>query len=299
MLIKKIMRLAFTLLVEISPVLASKVIYYKTFGKRLNLKNPTTFNEKLMWLKLTEDDELKAHCTDKYLVRDYVRDRGLGDILIDTYDMYERAEQIDFDKLPDRFVMKCTHGSGFNIVCANKYFLEKAHTLAQLKKWMQTDYSLYCCEPHYAKIRPRILVEQFIGERGGKLPTDYKIHCFHGQPEVIEVIADRDTPNRKNILFSCDWTLLPYTKEALEVGESWERPQNLTEMLRVARTLSEAFTYVRVDLYSVENKVYFGELTFTPAACVDTDLLQEADVQLGRLLDLTNVGLTKTPELMQ
>lgn len=295
--IKKWLRLAFARLVEVSPILASRILYYRAFRKRLHLQKPVTFNEKLMWLKLYEEDALKTKCADKYGVRDYVHARGLSEHLIKTYGVYDYVEDIDFEQLPERFVLKCTHGSSFNIVCANKYFLDKAHTVAQLQKWLQTDYSLYCAEPHYAKIKPRIVVEEFIGERGGRLPTDYKIHCFHGEPQIIQVVVDRDTPRKKNMLFSKEWVMLPYKKDTL-LQDVCERPRELARMLEIARKLSEEFTYVRVDLYAVEGQVYFGELTFTPAACVDANLLEGADVQIGKLLDLTTVSTKKSDEQM-
>ena len=284
--IKKLGRRIFGVIVKISPVLASKLIYLKVFRKRLNLKTPRTFNEKLMWLKLKEQDALKTQCTDKYLVREYVAQQCFPELLIDLHGIYERAEDIDFDKLPSRFVLKCTHGSGFNIVCTNKQFLDKANVRKQLNTWLKTDYSLYSGEPQYAKIKPRIIAERFIGKRGGKVPTDYKIHCFHGEPQFIDVILDRDTPFKKNLTYTCEWGFLPYTQDAVQFEEVCERPVKLADMLDIARRLSRAFTYVRVDLYAIGVRIYFGELTFTPAACLNTTLLASADLKLGYLLNL-------------
>lgn len=288
---KRLGRRLFTLVVKLSPVVASKLLYFKVFRRKLNLKAPSTFNEKLMWLKLNEPDELKTQCTDKYLVRDYVAKQCFPELLIDLIGIYERAEDIDFEQLPNRFVLKCTHGSGFNIVCANKLFLDKDYTKKQLNEWLETDYSLYCGEPHYAGIRPRIIIERFIGKRSGQVPTDYKIHCFHGEPQFVEVVLDRDTAQKKHLLFTCDWELLPYTKDALMFDEVCERPMKLGDMLDIARRLSRMFTYVRVDLYAIGVRIYFGELTFTPAACLDTDLLASADRELGRYLHLEQVTM--------
>lgn len=283
---KKLRRHIFGKIVKVSPVIASKLIYLKVFKKKLNLKEPRTFNEKLMWLKLKEQDTLKIQCTDKYLVREYVANRCFPELLIDLHGIYESAEEIDFDKLPNRFVLKCTHGSGFNIVCTNKHFLDKVYVRKQLNTWLKTDYSLYCGEPHYAKIRPRIIAESFIGKRSGKVPTDYKIHCFHGEPQYIEVVLDRGTPFQKILTYTCDWELLPYKYEAIHFQGVCERPMKLSDMLEIARRLSKAFTYVRVDLYAIGVRIYFGELTFTPSACLDTNLLASADMELGNLLNL-------------
>lgn len=159
-ILKRFLRFFFQLLIKKSPLVASKVIYFRTFGKRLNLKNPTTFNEKLMWLKLYEDDSLKTKCADKYLVRDYVRKAGYSRALIDLYKVYESVEDINFQELPKSFVMKCTHGSGFNIICPDKDKMDLQKTIVQLKKWMKMDYSRLAAEPHYSKIKPRIIVEK-------------------------------------------------------------------------------------------------------------------------------------------
>lgn len=290
---KTIGRRLFARVVKASPVLASQILYFKVFRKRLNLKAPRTFNEKLMWLKLNEPDVLKTQCTDKYLVREYVRARCGEELLIDLHGVYERAEDIDFARLPNRFVLKCTHGSGFNIVCKNKLFLDEDYTRKQLNNWLKMNYSLYCGEPHYAGIRPRIVAERYIGKRSGQLPIDYKIHCFHGEPQFIDVVMDRDTPLKKNLTYTCDWELLPYTHDSVQFDGDCERPVKLAEMLDIARKLSRAFTYVRVDLYAVGVRIYFGELTFTPAACVDTDLLARADLELGQLLHLEQLALAE------
>ena len=242
-----------------------------------------------MWLKLYEEDSLKTKCADKYLVRDYVRKVGYSQILIDLYKVYESVEDINFQELPDRFVMKCTHASGFNIICQNKDEMNKEETILQLKKWMDTEYGLQACEPHYSKIKPRIIVERFLDdELNGQLPIDYMIHCFHGVPHLIEVGVDAND-EKKYGTFNCNWDVLPYFKDSIALSEVVKKPDGLEDMLEIARNLSEAFTYVRVDLYYSNNKIYFGELTFTPAACLDHDFINNADYQIGKLLNLTDL----------
>ena len=279
-------RSSFAFLAKRTPVLASKIKYYVTFGKRMDLKNPKQFNEKLMWLKLYEEDSLKALCADKVRVRDYVKKMGLSNILNDIYAVYDRVEDVEFDRLPESFVIKCNHGSGCYIVCKDKSLLDVNDAKMKLKKWMNTDYSLISAEPHYSRIAPKILVERFLGTKEGSWPIDYKIHCFNGKPQIIEVISERETGNKKSIMFDTSWNILPYTKDSLNVQKKIERPEKLDEMIETARILSKEFTYVRVDLYFYESKIYFGELTFTPAGCVDTDLLEEGEKSLGALLNL-------------
>ncbi|MGN7476660.1 ATP-grasp fold amidoligase family protein [Solibacillus silvestris] len=252
------------------------------------MKNPITFNEKLMWLKLYEDDSLKTICTDKYLVRDYIKQAGYSQILIDLYKVYENVDDIDFRELPNSFVMKCTHGSGFNIICACKDTLDRGKTILQLKKWMETDFSVINCEPHYSKIKPRIIVERFLGEEmNEKLPIDYKIHCFHGQPHIFDVVLNRGTKEKKHIMLNSGWQVIPYTNDSKDFAGGIKKPEKLDEMLKMAAELSKDFTYVRVDFYYYNDQIYFGELTFTPGACIDTEYSEGVDFKMGKLLDLT------------
>lgn len=185
---------------KMSPMVASKVKYFISFGKRLNIEDPETFNEKLMWIKLFEEDSIKAMYTDKYEVRKYVKNQGLEEILIDLYSVYDKVEDIKFDRLPNSFVLKCTHGCGCNVFCPDKSKLDEKEVTTKLKKWMATDYSLLSAEPHYSKIKPRIVAEKYIGTENGIFPIDYKIHCFHGEPQLIEVVLDR-TYNEKKLIF--------------------------------------------------------------------------------------------------
>lgn len=283
-------RLFFTNIVKLSPLLASKIIYYKKFKKRLNLKNPQTFNEKLMWLKFNEDESLKVRCTDKFLVRDHIAKLGYSNRLVELYKMYESVEQIEFEQLPNSFVLKCTHGSGYNIICSNKKNLDKVNVIKQLKKWMETDYSLLMCEKHYSKIKPRIIAEQYLGEEGNDiLPIDYKIHCFHGVPKIFDIVLDRGTNEKKHIMFNSKWEIIPYTNDSINFKGQIKKPDKLEEMLEMARELSKGFTYVRADFYYYNDKIYFGELTFTPGACLDIDYAEGIDYKMGSLLDLAIV----------
>ncbi|RHW39525.1 hypothetical protein D1B33_01380 [Lysinibacillus yapensis] len=288
-LAKWIYKMSFPILAKLSPKLSSKLLFYKTFGKKLDLKNPKTFNEKLMWLKLNENDELKTKCTDKFLVRKYISKLGYGHLLIDLCNVYENIEDIIFEELPEKFVMKCTHGSGFNIICKNKSGLDQSKTISLLSKWMKTDFSLLNAEPHYSKIQRRILVEKFLEGNEGQLPIDYKLHCFHGEAKFIELIVDRET-GLKSIMLNCDWQVLPYTEHSIKLEEKLKKPEKFEEMIAIAEELSKAFSYVRVDLYYTD-KIYFGELTFTPSACLETVISEEADYQIGQLLDLSKSTL--------
>ena len=238
-----------------------------------------------MWLKLYENSKLKSACTDKWAVRDYVKSLGLAEHLIPVLQVADDVEEIVFEQLPKRFVMKCTHGSGYNLIILNKKVIRFDETKKQLAKWLNTDYSLINCEPHYRKIQPRIMIEQFLGEQNGQVPTDIKIHCFHGKPELIELIVGRYSNEKYTVSLTPTWEPVHYYHMP-ETESLMERPKTLEKMLEIAQKLSKPFTYVRVDLYDVGEKIYFGELTFTPSACLEIEMSEPILKQLGDFIQL-------------
>jgi hypothetical protein len=276
----------FAKIVKRSPIVASKLLFWKTFKRRLNLENPQTFNEKLMWLKLFEDSALKSKFTDKVEVRKYISTLGFENLLVPIIDIADRVEDIIFEQLPKKFVLKCSHGSGFNIICTDKRELDYTETRQRLAKWMATDYSIKNAEIHYSTIKPRIIIEHFMEKTSNIAPIDYQIHCFHGEPRLIELILERYTPEEQSIMLTPDWQDTQYMKKIFPNDVTTFKPKQLDELLKVAKKLSRPFTYVRVDLYIVDEKIYFGELTFTPAACLDNEIHDEANMELGQWLDL-------------
>jgi hypothetical protein len=285
--VKKLLKVSFQLLVKKSPVLASHLLYIRTFRRRLRLRNPQTINEKLMWLKLYEKNPLKSKYADKLEVRNYVSACGFRHLLIDMIDVYDSAEAIDFSTLPNQFVLKCTHGSGYNIFCLDQATFQYKQARAKLKEWQQENYGLKRAELHYYTIQPRIIAEKLL-EYDEDMPLDYHIHCFHGKPRLIGVQIQDDY-----LLFNEHWELLPFNEASEQFSGTLPKPQNLAEMLEIAKTLSTPFTYVRVDLYDAHNQIYFSELTFTPAACLDADFINNADYIVGEMLDLKEVAYQK------
>lgn len=281
---KKLIKFNFQLLVKLSPVVASHLLYMKTFRKRLRLQKPQTINEKLMWLKLYENNPLKSKYADKHEVRNYVSACGYRHLLIDNIDVYDNAEEIDFRKLPNRFVLKCTHGSGYNLFCFDQVTFPHKQATAKLKEWQRENYGLNRAELHYCAIQPRIIAEKLL-EFDEDEPLDYLIHCFHGKPKLIEVKIQDDY-----LLFNEQWELQPFNEASEQFRGTLPKPQKLVEMLEIAKKLSAPFTYVRIDLYNAYDQIYFSELTFTPAACLDTDFVNGAEYIVGELLDLKNVA---------
>lgn len=269
----------------ISPIWASKLLYYRVFRKKCNLASPSTWNEKLMWLKLFEDDHLKTQCSDKVQVRNYIASLGYEHILVNCLAVYEEASAIDFDQLPTEFMLKCSHGSGFNIVCTNKELLNVQEVVQKLTKWQQTNYAYKNCEPHYHSIPARIVAEQIL-QRDANKPFEYLFHCFHGKVQLIEVVLEREDGENDFVTYTASWEPALFNETTVNLSKPIPRPEKLAEMLEIATALSHSFTYVRVDLYDAVDAVYFGELTFTPDACLDDDFFEEARLQLGSYLHL-------------
>lgn len=234
-------------LTSISPLIASKVLFRISIGEKLDLKNPKLFDEKLMWLKLNEDDLLKTKGADKYQVREYVAEKGYQDILNKLYFVYEEVEDINFDLLPNSFVLKCTHGVACHIICSDKTKLDRKKAINKLSQWLETDYSLMSAEPHYKNIKPRIIAEKYLGNKKGLVPVDYKIHCFNGNPKIIEVVVDRTTGNPKFLFLDLNWNLLPYNEDSNNYKDNIRQPKKISEMLDISKKLSEDFTYVSLN----------------------------------------------------
>ena len=283
----KWLRLLLYLLAPVFPTLVSRILYRAAFHRRLDLKHPQTLNEKTMWLKLNRyaDDPLVARCADKLRVRDYVKEKGCGDILNELIAVWDKPEQIDFDALPQAFALKCNFASGFNWICPDKSKLDREACLAQFKRWYRRDFWRFSAELQYRTIPKRIVCEHYLG--GDEL-VDYKIYCFHGKARYILCCVGREAGHTKFYFFDKDWNFCPITHDGLEAPADFTlpRPRGLEKMLRCAEILSEPFPFVRTDLYEVDGKVYFGELTFTPAAALDTHRLPETDRMFGELLEL-------------
>ena len=271
------------------PEKVSKIRYKNIFGVEPDLENPKTFNEKLMWLKLNKyaDDPLVSQCSDKYAAREYVEKCGLGHTLNDLLGAWDRAEDIDWSVLPQRFAIKCNHGCGYNLICQDKSKFDTKKATEQLNAWMKDDFWKEYAEVHYRTIPKKIICEKYLEGKGNALPVDFKIYCFNGEPEYIGNFIERDLVTDEILrgYFDLDWNPSPVFKGEMQ-PELFERPKTLETMLEYARILAKPFPFVRVDFYEVDGKIYFGELTFTPTGCLATYYTDEAQLKLGELLDV-------------
>lgn len=245
----------------------SDILYKEKFGKNINWKNPTDINEKINWLAFNSDTTLWSKYADKYNVRNYIKEVGLEHILVPLYGKWDTAHDINFNQLPSKFVLKNNHGCGDCILVRDKTSINKQQIINKIDKTLHHRYGIETAEPHYLKIKPCIIAEKLLESENSEGLIDYKIYCFNSQPFNILVCSDRDIEKHKvNFnLYSTKWEYLSdnYFIDKYKNGIKIQRPKHLDKMLEYARILSKPFKHVRVDLYEVDGKVYFSELTFT------------------------------------
>lgn len=279
------------------PTLVTKLLYYRRFGKRLNLKRPKTFNEKLQWLKLNtyKNNLLVTQCADKYKVREYIKKTHCEDILNDIYYTWNSPLEINWEALPNKFVLKCNHGAGYNIVCRDKEKLNQDKIITTLTKWMKEDYWKNSVELCYKDIPKKIICEKFIETESKELPLDYKVFCFHGKAEFVMICTDRESQKPKFFFVDKDWNLLPYGLDYKYITDAsiLTKPIGYEKLFFYAEKLSKPFPFVRADFYLNDNNILFGELTFTPAAGLDIELnnkeIRNVDIIIGNLLNLNRI----------
>lgn len=274
----------------ISPKITTKLLYKRAFAKKLDLKNPKTLNEKIQWLKLNTyyKNELVTACVDKYKVREYIKDKDLVHTLNELIGVWRTVEEIDWEQLPNKFVLKCNHGAGYNIVCQDKKTFNVESAKEMLAKWMKEDYWKLYAEVNYKYVDKRIICEKFIETKNGELPTDYKVYCFNGQPQYIMLCEGRETNDTKYYFVDRNWKIAPLNRDSMNTSENFviEKPKNFDLLFKYAEILSEPFPFVRVDFYLENGEVYFGELTFTPGGGLDYNRLESTDTLFGNLLSL-------------
>lgn len=286
-LVKVVWRKVTPIIYNISPVFSSKILFRVSTGKKLNLKEPKTFNEKLMWLKLYDDNELVIKCADKYEVREYVDSLGYKSILPKLYGSYEHVEDIEWDKFPEKFAIKCTHGCGFNIICDDKSKLSINEANKKLKKWLKTRYVFEALESQYDKMIPRIICEEYIETKDGLLPNDYKIYCFNGQAKLTLICTER-TKEVKMKFMDLEWNEMDIGNPDYLSEQTFNRPESYDEMIKIAEKLSKPFPFVRVDFYDLNGKPILGEMTFTPAGCAARYYNENGLKILGSMINISN-----------
>lgn len=256
--------------------------------KKVDLKNPKTFNEKIQWLKLHDypNNDLVIQGADKYRVRKYVEEKGLKNILVPMIADWDNPEKINWEELPDKFVLKCNHGCAYNILCADKKSFDKEDAIKKIKKWMKEDFGAFNIETHYSKIVPHITCEEYLGE----CIIDYKFFCFNGEPKYIYVSSDLVHDRQAQIgFFYLDGTKMPLIRDDYASMDIEELPPFFENMKKDAEVLCEDFPFVRVDFFVANNTYYFAELTFTPSGGMMPFNPDKYDLEWGENMDISKI----------
>lgn len=282
----------------VQPILRvlSKKLYVKwqyryITGHHLNLRKPLRYTEKLQYLRLYvfPNNTQVRQCTDRIAVRDYVNSKGLSGILIPLIGEYQRFEEIPWNNIPDAFALKCTHACAFNLVTREKAKVDYVKIKKEFRRFLKTNYGRKTVELHYSKIKPRLILEEHLSPLSNELPIEYKIHVFNGKARYLYVVSGRNSDIRYDNLY-IDWTPFPGAQFNHWRSSEYppQKPANFEMMVDIAEKLANPFPFCRVDLYNINGKIYFSEMTFTPAKgtlIFDDD---QADFIIGKWLDLSN-----------
>ena len=281
-----------TMLTLISPKLNTRVTYFFKFKKFIKLKNPVTLDEKIQWLKFNTyyKNSLVRDCVDKYKVRDYVAQCGCPEILNELYFAWDSVDEINWEKLPNKFVIKWNFGCGQNLIVRDKSKLDIESTKALLRKWHDESRYFYLqyAEMQYKGIKPKLICEKLIETANNTLPIDYKIYCFNGKAKYVMLCVDRENGHPKYYFFDKNMKFCKFDYPSLELPDDFsiEKPLGFEKLFYYAEKLTSQFPFVRADFYLENGQVLFGELTFTPCGGMDSTILPEKNEYLGSLVEL-------------
>lgn len=265
-----------------------KIKYRLEMKEKLDLQNPQTFNEKLQWLKLHDRNPEYTKMVDKYEAKEYVGNIIGRKYIIPTLGVWDKFEDIEFEKLPNQFVLKPTHTSGNVFVCKNKEVINYKKLRKMVRGWLKRRYYPIHREWPYKNVKPRIIAENFIEEKNGGL-KDYKVYSFNGVCNYVMVCFDREKVETKFIYFDRDWNIKKeFSNDGIKYGDTIkiEKPKNLEKMFEFASILSKNIPFVRVDFYEADGNLYFGELTFYPSAGFDNTRTKECQEYLDSELKI-------------
>lgn len=282
------------------PKYAADYWYYESVGRHIDWEEPRDLNQKIAWMQFNTDTSLWTKCADKYRVREYVEEKGYADSLVKLYGMWENPDEMDFSTLPDSFVLKANNGCGTVLCVSDKKSINEKKTKTELRQWLKRPYGYRGAQMHYLRIKPCVIAEELLVADEGqkkispKALIDYKIWCINGEPQCILVIFGRENKTYYRQVYDLDWNKMPEVINMTSNGHfSYKdvdipRPACLEELLDMARTLSSPFPEVRADFYIVNDKPYFGELTFSAGMGSFTNEFYE---QMGAKIDLSKLKL--------
>lgn len=267
-----------------------KCLYKARMGKKLNLKNPQTFNEKLQWLKLYDRKPIYTTLVDKYEVKKYIAEKIGEEYIIPTLGVWDKFEDIDFESLPEQFVLKCTHDSGGLVICKDKSKIDVEAAKAKITKSLKRNYFWHGREWPYKNVKPRIIAEQFISDGEHDNLIVHKVFCFNGKPYMMQVIQNDKQENESIDYIDTDWNLLDLRQNFPNSNNPLPKPKNLDEMLELSTKLSSGKAFIRVDWYIVKGQLYFSEFTFYSDAGTAAFHPDEWDYKLGEMVKFPHKG---------
>ena len=265
-----------------------KLYYFAKFKKPLDLKDPKTYNAKLQWLKLYDRNPSYTQMVDKYEVKAYVAEKIGEEYVIPTLGVWDDVEDIDFDSLPERFVLKCTHDSGGLVICKDKSHLNIAQAKKKLSKSLKNNFYYIGREWPYKAVKPRIIAESYMEDAQTGELRDYKFYCFGGEPKVMLLASDRQTEGEESKFdfYNMEFEHLDFRRGHPNSGKPVKKPETFDAMRKLAEQLSQGMPHVRVDLYEVNGKNYFGELTFYPGNGMTRFEPEAWDYKMGQWIEL-------------
>ena len=267
---------------------AHKIAYYRRMKKKLNLENPVNLNEKIQYLIVNKYGKREAMLADKQLVKSYIKEIDNEILIPKTYRVYKNAFDIQLEDLPEKFVLKCNHGSGNVFICTSKKDFDLDKAKKELNRAIKFNFAKKHLEYHYSQIERCIIAEEYLDDSKNRNPIDYKFYCFNGHVESILVCSERDQKLRLDD-FDLEWNKLDYTYEEFKSDKDIEKPEKLNDMIEIAKKLSKDHPFVRVDLYEINGKIYFGEFTFTPAAGFIHYYKDDALNHLGKFINIKDL----------
>lgn len=257
---------------------------YKKIPKGLNFKNPSTFSEKINYLKLFKTQKTGSIFADKIEVKKFINEKFGDKYLIPTIATFDSVDEIDWEKLPKSFVIKATHSSGMNFICADKSLFDENEIKEKMRAWLKVDYAKVGGEWQY-NLQPRLICEEYLENTKENSLLDYKFFCFNGEAKYVQVDIDRNKSHARNF-YDLNWNLQDFYFVYPNSDTKVEKPAKFEEMVNVVNTLSDGLPFMRVDLYFYKDRIYFGEMTFHPEGGCGFFVPYEIDMKLGELIKL-------------
>ena len=271
---------------------AHKQLFYIKYHRKLDFKNPKIFNEKMHWMMCNYYGKKEGNLADKYLAKEYIKSLQINGLCVPkNYYILNKIGDFhkeEYDKLPNKFVLKSNHGCGNIYVCNSKKVFDVETNLKDLFKQTKQNYVYANLEYHYSYIKPVVFFEELLCDGEHDVPNDYKFFCFNGYVDCVMVCSNRNK-NKTIDFYDINWNHMNYSKESLWSKIGNKKPKNYDLMLKIASKISQGFPFIRVDLYNINGKIYFGELTFAPAAGLSGSYSDEGDEHLGSLLEIKNI----------